>query len=72
VAIVPAAPSVGKSADIKVTKDLQGRLKNTQQIDETGNVLSTIKSQGFRDKRASAPDFLKLIQILREMTSGLE
>jgi hypothetical protein len=47
-------------------------VQDTQQIDETGNVLSTINSQGFRKKRASAPDFLKLIQILREMTSGPE
>jgi hypothetical protein len=38
----------------------------------TSNKVSTIKSQGFRKKRASAPDFLKLIQILREMTSGPE
>jgi hypothetical protein len=39
---------------------------------KTGNVLSTIESQGFREKRASAPDYLKLVQILREMTSGPE
>jgi hypothetical protein len=32
----------------------------------------TIGSQGFRKERASAPDLLKLIQILREMTSGPE
>jgi hypothetical protein len=37
-----------------------------------GNVLSAIESQGFRRKRASVPDFLKLIQILREMISGPE
>jgi hypothetical protein len=39
---------------------------------KTGNVLSTIKSQSFRKKRTSVPDFLKLTQILREMISGLE
>jgi hypothetical protein len=45
---------------------------DTQQIDETGNVHSTIGSQGFREKRTSVPEFLKLIQILREMTSEPE
>jgi len=45
---------------------------DTRQIDETGNVLSTIESQGNRNKRASAPELLKLIQILREMMSGPE
>jgi hypothetical protein len=39
---------------------------------ENGNVHSTIESQGFREKRTSVPEFLKLIQILREMTSGPE
>jgi hypothetical protein len=47
-------------------------VQDTQKIEETGNVLSAIESQGFRKKRASAPDILKLIQILREMSSGPE
>jgi hypothetical protein len=46
-------------------------VQGTQKIEETGNVLSAIESQGFRKKRASAPDYLKLIQILREMNWGL-
>ena len=33
-------------------------VQDTRQIDETGNVLSTIQSQGIRRKRASARNFL--------------
>jgi hypothetical protein len=29
--------------------------KDVQEIEETGNVLSEIGSQGFREQRASAP-----------------
>jgi hypothetical protein len=36
------------------------------------NAAYRSSSQSFRKKRTSVPDFLKLIQILREMTSGLE
>ena len=47
-------------------------VQDTRKIDDTGNVLSAIESQGFRNEWASAWDSLKLTQILREMTSGPE